>query len=251
MLQAVCHLARKAGDAIMHVYNGQAPLHIREKANHSPVTTADMAAHHVIMSGLQQLTPRIPILSEEEIVSWEVRKTWKKYWLVDPLDGTKEFIKRNGEFTVNIALINQGKPILGVVYAPVFSTLYSAIEGRAWKEHRENRIRIQVKPLKPPVVVISRSHSQDDQLSNYLNTLGCYHMVKIGSSLKFCMVAEGEAQFYVRLGSTNIWDTGAGHAIALAAGATVSDWKGKTINYTPKISCLNSGFLVSATKDSV
>ncbi|VFP80732.1 3'(2'),5'-bisphosphate nucleotidase CysQ [Candidatus Erwinia haradaeae] len=248
MLKEVCHLARKAGDAIMQVYNGESPFNIRQKENHSPVTTADIKAHHIITAGLQEMTPTIPILSEEEVICWEIRKNWKKYWLVDPLDGTKEFIKRNGEFTVNIALINKGEPILGVVYAPVFAILYSAIAGIAWKENKKNRIRIQVKSLKPPVVVVSRSHSKDGEMSHYLDTLGCHHIVKIGSSLKFCMVAEGKAQFYLRLEPTNIWDTGAGHAIALAAGATINDWQGKAINYLPKTSCLNPAFLVSSSK---
>ncbi|VFP88619.1 3'(2'),5'-bisphosphate nucleotidase CysQ [Candidatus Erwinia haradaeae] len=248
MLKKICYLARQAGDAIMQVYDGEYPLNIRQKKNHSPVTTADIKAHYIITSGLQELTPTIPILSEEEMICWEIRKNWEKYWLVDPLDGTKEFIKRNGEFTVNIALIHKGKPILGVVYAPVFSMLYSAIDGKAWKENRKNRIQIKVKPLKPPVVVISRSHSKDSEMSHYLDIIGYHHILKIGSSLKFCMVAEGKAQFYLRLEPTNIWDTGAGHAIAEAAGATVNDWQGKSINYLPKTSYLNPGFLVSSFK---
>ncbi|VFP86504.1 3'(2'),5'-bisphosphate nucleotidase CysQ [Candidatus Erwinia haradaeae] len=248
MLKEVCHLAREAGNAIMQVYNGEAPFNIRQKENHSPITTADVKAHHIITSGLKKITPAIPILSEEEVICWEIRKNWQKYWLVDPLDGTKEFIKRNGEFTVNIALINKGEPILGVVYAPVFAILYSATEGTAWKENQTNRTQIQVKPLKPPVVVVSRSHSKDDKMSNYLNTLGDHHIVKIGSSLKFCMVAEGKAQFYLRSGPTNIWDTGAGHAIAVAAGAEINDWQGGAINYLPKTSFLNPGFLVSSSK---
>ena len=134
MLDQVCQLARNAGDAIMQVYDGTKPMDVVSKADNSPVTAADIAAHTVIMDGLRTLTPDIPVLSEEDPPGWEVRQHWQRYWLVDPLDGTKEFIKRNGEFTVNIALIDHGKPILGVVYAPVMNVMYSAAEGKAWKE---------------------------------------------------------------------------------------------------------------------
>ena len=126
MLDQVCQLARNAGDAIMQVYDGTKPMDVVSKADNSPVTAADIAAHTVIMDGLRTLTPDIPVLSEEDPPGWEVRQHWQRYWLVDPLDGTKEFIKRNGEFTVNIALIDHGKPILGVVYAPVMNVMYSA-----------------------------------------------------------------------------------------------------------------------------
>lgn len=134
MLDQVCQLARNAGDAIMQVYDGTKPMDVVSKADNSPVTAADIAAHTVIMDGLRTLTPDIPVLSEEDPPGWEVRQHWQRYWLVDPLDGTKEFIKRNGEFTVNIALIDHGKPILGVVYAPVMNVMYSAAEGKARKK---------------------------------------------------------------------------------------------------------------------
>ncbi|STJ36551.1 cysQ protein [Escherichia coli] len=137
MLDQVCQLARNAGDAIMQVYDGTKPMDVVSKADNSPVTAADIAAHTVIMDGLRTLTPDIPVLSEEDPPGWEVRQHWQRYWLVDPLDGTKEFIKRNGEFTVNIALIDHGKPILGVVYAPVMNVMYSA--GR--RQGLERRVR--------------------------------------------------------------------------------------------------------------
>lgn len=145
MLDQVCQLARNAGDAIMQVYDGTKPMDVVSKADNSPVTAADIAAHTVIMDGLRTLTPDIPVLSEEDPPGWEVRQHWQRYWLVDPLDGTKEFIKRNGEFTVNIALIDHGKPILGVVYAPVMNVMYSAAEGKARKEECGVRKRIQVR----------------------------------------------------------------------------------------------------------
>lgn len=244
MLEQISRLAREAGAAIMTIYEGEKPLDVAEKTDHSPVTAADLAAHDVIKQGLARLTPEIPLLSEEDPQSWEIRRLWRRYWLVDPLDGTKEFIKRNGEFTVNIALIEDGVPVMGVVYAPVTDVLYGAEHGKAWKEDKEGKCRIQVREAKPPLVVVSRSH-MDDELKDYLSQLGEHQTVSIGSSLKFCLVAEGSAQLYPRFGPTNIWDTAAGHAVALAAGAQVHDWQGKTLDYTPAESFLNPGFRVS------
>ena len=246
MLDAICQLAREAGEAIMQVYDGQTPIDVNHKTDDSPVTAADIAAHEVIVKGLQALTPEIPVLSEEDPPAWEVRQHWQRYWLVDPLDGTKEFIKRNGEFTVNIALIEEGKPVLGVVYAPVLKVMYSAAEGKAWKEENNIRNPIQVREARPPRVVISRSHAANDtELKEYLEQMGEHQTTAIGSSLKFCLVAEGEAQLYPRFGPTSVWDTAAGHAVAVAAGAHVHDWQGKTLDYTPRESFLNPGFRVS------
>ncbi len=206
MLEQVCQLARDAGDAIMDVYDGKQPLDIASKKDDSPVTAADIAAHHVIIKGLKAMTPEIPILSEEDPPGWDERQHWQRYWLVDPLDGTKEFIKRNGEFTVNIALIENGKAVLGVVYAPVLKVMYSAANGKAWKEECGVRKQIQVRDANPPKVVVSRSHyANDDELKEYLQQLGEHDTASIGSSLKFCLVAEGEAQLYPRFGPTNIW----------------------------------------------
>ncbi|MGK3042849.1 3'(2'),5'-bisphosphate nucleotidase CysQ [Klebsiella michiganensis] len=245
MLEQVCQLARNAGDAIMEVYDGKQPMDVASKKDDSPVTAADIAAHKVIISGLLALTPDIPVLSEEDPPAWEVRQHWQRYWLVDPLDGTKEFIKRNGEFTVNIALIENGKPILGVVYAPVMKVMYSAEKGKAWKEECGVRKQIQVRDARPPLVVISRSHGNDPELQEYLEQLGEHQTTSIGSSLKFCLVAEGQAQLYPRFGPTSTWDTAAGHAVASAAGAHVHDWQGRTLDYTPRESFLSPGFRVS------
>ncbi|MGL5698617.1 MAG: 3'(2'),5'-bisphosphate nucleotidase CysQ, partial [Kluyvera sp.] len=215
MLEQVCQLARDAGDAIMQVYEGKQPLDVVSKPDDSPVTAADIAAHHVIVQGLKAMTPDVPILSEEDPPNWDVRQHWQRYWLVDPLDGTKEFIKRNGEFTVNIALIDNGKAVLGVVFAPVLNVMYSAENGKAWKEECGVRKPIQVRDANPPKVVVSRSHyANDDELKEYLQQLGEHQTASIGSSLKFCLVAEGAAQLYPRFGPTNIWDTAAGHAVA-------------------------------------
>lgn len=245
MLEQICQLAREAGDAIMQVYQGKKPLDATSKSDDSPVTAADIAAHRIIVSGLQRLAADIPVISEEDPPAWEVRQHWTRYWLVDPLDGTKEFLKRNGEFTVNIALIDAGKPVMGVVYAPVPNTLYAAADGKAWKEECGVRKEIQVRDARPPRVVVSRSHGGDDEMKEYLQQLGEHQTTSVGSSLKFCLVAEGEAQLYPRFGPTNIWDTAAGHAVAVAAGAQVHDWQGKTLDYTPRESFLNPGFRVS------
>jgi 3'(2'), 5'-bisphosphate nucleotidase len=246
MLDKICQLARDAGDAIMQVYNGAQPMDVTRKSDDSPVTAADLAAHRVIVQGLAALSPDVPVLSEEDPPSWDVRQHWQKYWLVDPLDGTKEFIKRNGEFTVNIALIEKGKPVLGVVYAPVLDVMYSAAEGKAWKEEHGKKTQIHAREARPPLVVVSRSHFDNDtELKEYLHQLGEHQTTAIGSSLKFCLVAEGSAQLYPRFGPTNIWDTGAGHAVAIAAGAHVHDWQGKPLDYAPRESFLNPGFRVS------
>ncbi|WP_435951909.1 3'(2'),5'-bisphosphate nucleotidase CysQ [Dryocola sp. BD626] len=246
MLEQICQLAREAGAAIMQVYEGEKPLEATQKSDDSPVTAADLAAHTIILKGLQSLTPDVPVLSEEDPQTWAVRQGWDRYWLVDPLDGTKEFLKRNGEFTVNIALIEKGKAVLGVVYAPVLKIMYSAAEGKAWKEECGVRNQIHVRDARPPLVVVSRSHANNDpELKEYLQQMGEHQTTAIGSSLKFCLVADGQAQLYPRFGPTNIWDTAAGHAVAVAAGAHVHDWQGKPLDYTPRESFLNPGFRVS------
>lgn len=243
LLPEIVALAHQAGAAILPFW--RADVQVMAKADESPVTAADLAAHQIIVDGLTALAPDIPILSEEDAdIALAVREQWTRWWLVDPLDGTKEFIKRNGEFTVNIALIENGKPVLGVVYAPVMDVMYSAAEGKAWKEEGGVKTQIHVREARPPLVVVSRSHS-DSELEDYLSQLGEHQTIAIGSSLKFCLVAEGKAQLYPRFGPTNIWDTGAGHAVAIAAGAHVHDWQGKTLDYAPREAFLNPGFRVS------
>ncbi|KAA8997722.1 3'(2'),5'-bisphosphate nucleotidase CysQ [Affinibrenneria salicis] len=244
MLEQICQLARDAGAEIMQVYQGHQPLNVMHKKDDSPVTAADLAAHRVIKQGLSALFPAVPLLSEEDPPSWQVRQHWQRYWLVDPLDGTKEFLHRNGDFTVNIALIEQGQPVLGVVYVPVTGVMYAAADGKAWKEEQGVRREIKVQDARPPLVVVSRSHL-DSELKDYLHQLGEHQTVAVGSSLKFCLVAEGKAQLYPRFGPTNVWDTAAGHAVAAAAGAQVNDWQGQPLSYLPRESFLNPGFRVS------
>nr|WP_314264153.1 3'(2'),5'-bisphosphate nucleotidase CysQ [uncultured Moellerella sp.] len=244
MLEQICQIAKDAGKAIMVIYNADTPLLVEHKSDSSPVTNADIMAHNIIKAGLTKIDPTIPQLSEEDPPEWAVRQNWDRYWLIDPLDGTKEFISRNGEFTVNIALIEKGIPVLGVVYVPAQGVLYLGEGKQAWKEQDNQRYSIQVADANPKVIVISRSH-QDAELQDYLAQIGEHTTRAIGSSLKFCLVAEGSAQLYPRFGPTNIWDTAAGHAVAIAAGAVVTDWHGKTLDYSPRASFLNPGFRVS------
>lgn len=224
-LPQIRRIAVAAGDAILTIYNQSESVAVQHKADDSPLTAADLAAHQLIMRELQLLTPDIPVLSEEAAdIPWTVRQHWQCYWLVDPLDGTKEFIKRNGEFTVNIALIIHGEPLLGVIHAPVLGKTYSGGLGfGAFVEDASGERPIQaVAPRAGETVrlVGSKSHYQPE-VEPYLAQFPQHELVAVGSSLKFCMVAEGTAHIYPRFGPTMLWDTGAGHAIASAAGATV------------------------------
>lgn len=251
LLNAVISIAEKAGAAILDIYQkDSAAFIITGKADNSPLTAADLASHQLIVNALQALTPELPILSEEAAdISWDIRKTWQRYWLVDPLDGTKEFIKRNGEFTVNIALIEDGEPVLGVIYAPVLNKTYFAAKGEgAFVKTADTTKPIQVaKPGSSVRVVGSRSHPSPD-LALYLAQFVKHDMVPVGSSLKFCLVAEGSADVYPRFGPTMLWDTGAGHIIALEAGATVS-FDGISRQVYQRENLLNPNFIVSALPD--
>ncbi len=223
------------------------------KADNSPLTRADLAAHRIIVEGLTMITPEIAILSEEAAdIAYPVRSQWARYWLVDPLDGTREFIKRNGEFTVNIALIEIGEPVLGVVYAPVPDVCYHGARGAGAFVQRGNAAvqPIAAKPHKAGEtikVVASRSH-RDARTEALLEQLGDYQCVSMGSSLKLCLVAEGAAHFYPRLGPTMEWDTAAAHAVVNAAGGIVCDLAGKELHYN-KVDLHNPEFLVLPAAD--
>ncbi len=222
-----------------------------EKIDNSPLTEADIASHQLIVQQLKTLTPDIPVLSEESAdIPWEVRKSWQRYWLIDPLDGTKEFIKRNGEFTVNIALIDNHKPVFGVVHAPVLDTTWvGEKEGSAIKIQAGEQKAIKVihhVTGTPWRVVASRTHV-GDSLKTFLSQLGAYELISMGSSLKFCLVAEGKADVYPRLGPTSEWDTAAAHAVVNAAGGeVVIAENGQPLVYNTKESLLNPHFLVQA-----
>jgi 3'(2'), 5'-bisphosphate nucleotidase len=246
LLSQVVDLSAKAGDAIMEIYNGPA-FHVTHKEDKSPLTAADLASHRTIVGGLRQMTPEWPVLSEEsESTPYEARRDWPLFWLVDPLDGTKEFLKRNGEFTVNIALIEEGMPILGVVFAPANGKMYFAARGTgAFKLENSEAIPIHVQrgPGSATRVIVSRSHGGDES-ELYRKKYGECQFVPMGSSLKFCLVAEGTADVYPRSGPTMEWDTAAAHCILDQAGGSVTAADGSRFLYN-KPSLLNPGFLAS------
>ena len=251
LLENVLALAVEAGREILRIY--ETDYAIEHKEDNTPLTDADMAAHNIIDAGLEKLTPDIPILSEESAkIPYEVRKQWKTYWLVDPLDGTREFIKRNGEFTVNIALIENGESTLGVVYAPVPKTSYFArrAAGAFRMENGEPAKPIKSrKPCASPVMVAgSRSH-RGDSLNAYLERLDDYEIISVGSSLKSCMVAEGSADIYPRLGPTSEWDTAAAQCVVEEAGGRLTDTNMQTLRYNTKDSLLNPYFFVFGDTD--
>lgn len=220
MLKEIIGIAQKAGDAILEYYHQETDVEIVRKDDDSPLTKADMAAHHIIIDALEKLDPETPVISEESgVPDYEERKNWKKFWIVDPLDGTKEFIKKNGEFTVNIALIEDGNPVLGVVYIPDKNTTYYASkEEGAYKQkgvEAPQRIFSEAANKDDQLVAMqSRSHGSEklvDQLQE--KGLQVIETIPAGSSLKFCLVAEGKADIYPRMGPTMEWDVAAGDAV--------------------------------------
>ncbi len=248
LLEPVKAIATEAGERIMAVYGTS--FDVEAKGDDSPLTAADLAAHESIVAGLGSLTPEIPVLSEESShVPFAERAAWRCYWLVDPLDGTKEFIKRNGEFTVNIALIVEHEPVLGVVGVPARDLCYYAARGAGAFRQRDGAEPepIRVRPLGPgPVRVVgSRSH-RGAALDAFVARLGEHALVPVGSSLKFCLVAEGGADIYPRLGPTSEWDTAAAQCVVEVAGGRVIDVKGRRLAYNTKESLLNPHFLVVA-----
>lgn len=243
---------RRAGDAILEVYARD--FAVEFKGDSSPLTAADKNANAVLMEFLRGTYPEIPIISEEnKAADYSERSAWSRFWLVDPLDGTKEFIKKNGEFTVNVALIENGAPILGVVYRPTTGTFHLGVVGEgAWRieadgTERELPVQPHYQTLDTVRVVASRSHltPEVEQFVADLQAAGKkVEFLSAGSSLKLCLVAEGEADVYPRFGPTMEWDTGAAHAVALAAGRQVlSNETGKSLTYN-KENLLNPYFIV-------
>lgn len=250
----VVEIACEAGNRIMEIYRNDFAIY--EKNDQSPLTEADLKAHECIVAALQQLTPDIPVLSEESTSEAQSqRMSWQQYWLVDPLDGTKEFIKKNGEFTVNIALIEKGEPVFGVVHAPALDTTYwGGRDVGAFKKTTSGVHPIHVAALPTNEqrwrVVGSRSHASAD-FDEFMKRLPAADMVSMGSSLKLCLVAEGRADLYPRLGPTSEWDTAAAHAVVLAAGGQVLAWPSLQplrYNQNPD-SLLNPFFMVCALPD--
>jgi len=248
LLDEVIEISRRAGQAIMDIY--RQGIEVTQKADDSPLTQADLASHYIITSALQQLSPDLPCLSEEAAdIDFATRSGWNEYWLIDPLDGTKEFIKRNGEFTVNIALIRDHEPVLGVVHIPVSGETFSGSRTlgaqRISEQNETVTIRVRKPSAIPLVVVGSRSHA-NPVIERYLQQLGEHELISMGSSLKFCVVAEGKADFYPRLGPTSEWDTAAAHAVVVGAGGKVVKLDGQPLRYNQKDSLLNPDFLVIA-----
>jgi 3'(2'), 5'-bisphosphate nucleotidase len=251
LIDPLVALAAEAGKAILEVYASD--FDVQAKDDESPITKADMASHHLILAGLQELTPDLPILSEESgLPDFEERGRWNPYWLIDPLDGTKEFVNRNGEFTVNIALIEDHQPVLGVVHVPVRDTTYYGCRGVGAAKRVEGgqpeRIGVATASASPVRVVGSRSH-RGASLDRFLENLGDFEMHPTGSSLKFCLVAEGEADIYPRLGPTSEWDTAAAQAVVEQAGGVVLELDGTPLSYNNKPDILNPHFLVAGPRD--
>jgi len=244
----VSDLCRRAGASILEVYGRSGTVAVSSKGDDTPLTEADLAAHQILEAGLSGLQPGVPVVSEEDDASQAHRRPSGSFWLIDPLDGTKEFIARNGQFTVNVALVRDGFPVLGFVYAPVLDELYVGGEGLgAQREKAGVRAPISVATRREGStlrVVASRSH-MNDATRTYLQRLGAHEVVQAGSSLKFCRVAEGAADCYPRIGPTAEWDTAAAQAVLEAAGGVVHDLHGERLRCGKPVN-RNEGFVASA-----
>ena len=248
LLNSVFEIAKLAGIAIMRVYKNEDDFQITLKADNTPVTIADLKAHDLIVEHLKKLTPHIPVLSEESAdISFAERQTWTQYWLVDPLDGTKEFIDHTDEFSVNIALIENHEPVLGVIYAPALGIGYKAARGfGAFKctqedTHEYLQQAYNIEKDHPLRVTVSRRHGVKSK--QCLEAFGKHAIVPCGSALKFGLVAEGIADIYLRVGNTSEWDTAAGQCILEEAGGRVFDFQGNNLRYNTKDSLVNPEFL--------
>tara|TARA_Y100001970_G_scaffold146200_1_gene179581 strand:- start:19522 stop:20334 length:813 start_codon:yes stop_codon:yes gene_type:complete len=259
LLEKIGQIAIIAGRAVMEIYKKD--FDIKEKKPNHPVTEADYNSHNIIKNSLENLKKEIPFFSEEsDHIPWEERKKWKNYWLVDPLDGTKEFIKKNGEFTINIALISSHFPILGVVYAPTISRIYLAAKNlgcfikKASINENNFHLNIDSKLIaykedkfsdKKLNIISSRSHINDEKMKKWLKIQNEYNLNYSGSSIKFCLVAEGKADIYPRFKPTSEWDTAAGHCILKEAGGNIRNLDGDEIKYNTKDSVINPEFIAS------
>jgi 3'(2'), 5'-bisphosphate nucleotidase len=242
--RAVVDIAIAAGAAIMRVYAED--FAVAQKDDRSPLTAADMASHHLILDGLRALTPELPVLSEESAdIPWAERQRWSRYWLVDPLDGTREFVKKNGEFTVNIALIEGDAPVLGVVFAPALDELHYGLRGVGAfvRDGGEDVPILSRRPALAPLrIAASRSHL-DERTAAAMRRMGEVETQGLGSSLKFCRIAEGRMDVYPRFGPTSEWDTAAAQCVLEAAGGAVLRLDGEPLRYNRKESLLNPDFI--------
>ncbi len=246
LLDPVIQVAYQAGKVIMEVYDSG--YSIEQKSDLTPITEADMAANKIIEASLKELTPHLPILTEEsKPTSFAERQKWLRYWLIDPLDGTREFIKRNGEFTINIALVDGNESVLGVVYAPVIGVLYYAAKGQgAFKQDSTNQPKaIHVRENCGTKTIVACGRSQPtEEMQAFMANLGEYEIIRIGSALKSCLVAEGTADLYARLGPTSEWDTAAAQCIVEEAGGAITDTSMNRLKYNTKDILLNPHFFV-------
>ncbi len=248
--EGIIAIAHAAAAEILKIYDSD--FAVQHKDDKSPLTAADLAAHRCIVARLQALTPDIPILSEESAeLPTATRRSWSRMWLVDPLDGTREFVKRNGEFTVNIVLIDDGVPVLGVVQAPVTGALWHGQQGRG-AFRREGQVDIALHTRQPATaplrVAASRSH-RDPRTDALMARMGPAEPMGLGSSLKFCRLAEGGMDVYPRFGPTSEWDTGAGQCVLEAAGGVVIDPRGRPLRYNQRDTILNGDFLALGDPD--
>ena len=260
LLNAVNEIAIAAGSEILDVYNSEQAIEVSTKQDDSPLTDADRRAHLLIVDRLSSLTPNIPLLSEEsDAIDYSLRKSWQRYWLIDPLDGTKEFINRNGEFTVNIALIENGQSVAGVVHVPVTGISYfGGIGIGAWKQNinqLDNEVQLIVSQAMQENsgvrIVASRRHlgEQLDALVEKIeNHFGKATLLSMGSSLKMCLLAEGSADIYPRMAPTSEWDTAAAHGILCAAGGEIVDLQFRPLRYNSKPELLNPFFIALADR---
>ena len=245
LIEQLIGLSKEAGEAILGVYNTNFDYHIKKDS--SPLTKADTISNHIICEKLKILTPDIPILSEENSdIPFKTRSSWQQYWLIDPLDGTKEFIKRNGEFTVNIALIDNDTPVIGIIHAPALNETYwgSSVNGSFYSKdnNQKEKLCIEQKIRDVVRVVVSRSHPSQ-MLNEFLESIEGCNIITTGSSLKFCLIARGLADIYPRFGPTSEWDTAAGQAILKYSGGEVITSHGNNIKYNIKNDYINPNFL--------
>ena len=254
LLQAAARISEQAGRAIMAIYAQPEQWQVQHKEDNSPLTAADLASHHLIVEQLQQLTPDIPVLSEESDEHPQ-RQTWSQLWLVDPLDGTKEFVARTDDFTVNIALIVDGQAVLGILHAPYYGLSYMAAQGLgAWlfDGQHTTALKTATLPTEPRLLVSRFHHAQFMQetvlLNNIHTTFGKCSLSQIGSAFKMCKIAEGAADFYPRFGTTMEWDTAAGQIILEEAGGALVDFTGKPFAYNRRDTLKNNGFVVVGDK---
>jgi len=250
LIEPLDRLSREAADAVLDIY-GSGDFGVTHKGDASPLTAADIASHHLLCEGLAKLEPKLPVLSEENAgkIASDERLGWDRYWLIDPLDGTKEFVKRNGEFTINIALVENGRPVLGIVHVPVAGMSYIGLAGQgAESRDRDGQSRalhvagaVDSRPVR---IVGSRSHG-GGEIDDFAARLGEHEFLAVGSALKFCLVASGEADVYPRLKPTCEWDTAAGQAVLEAAGGSVVERNGTPLRYNQRESLVNPHFLAS------